>query len=72
VSWKSSGREDVGKVWPSLIVIFADRLGDVLSTSRVCRREVVDGYVGGMHWYPHPHIHYLHASPCSWRVPSRE
>jgi hypothetical protein len=27
VSWKSSGREDVGKSWSSLIVFLVDRLG---------------------------------------------
>jgi hypothetical protein len=32
---------------------------------RVCRQEVVNGYVGGMQRYPHPHIHqFTRASPC--------
>jgi hypothetical protein len=50
-----------------------------LGMLRVYRQDVVDGYVGGMQWYPHPHIHYLHALPhVSWRGvgttrdPSRE
>jgi hypothetical protein len=34
-----------------------------LGMLRVYRQDVVDGYVGGMQWYPHPHIHYLHALP---------
>jgi hypothetical protein len=43
VSWKSSGREDVDKVWPSLIVIFADRLGDVPLMPRVSGRRLLMG-----------------------------
>jgi hypothetical protein len=43
VSWKSSDREDVDKVLPSLIVVLADRLGDVLSMHRVSGRRLSMG-----------------------------
>jgi hypothetical protein len=36
VSWKSSGRGDVSKMGPSLIVFLVDRLGDVLPRYASC------------------------------------
>jgi hypothetical protein len=59
-----------------MMMILADRLGDALCMPRVCREEVVDGYVGGMQLVSTPT--YPSFSPCSWRgvgisrVPSRE